>query len=166
MKPDAGKGTFANNLRELRKYKNMSQAALAEALGISRNKIASYESRNIEPKLQLIVQIARFFEIGIDDLLKKELHKSNIESYKKHKKQARNSRVELKLKEVPNPKLVQILKDFKLEHDKARKIYEGLKAFYSLDKSEETKAELESEQMFELIEYMLEQNQKIIDDMV
>ena len=49
-----------NKLKEVRKEKNMSQSALAELVGVSRNTISSLESGQYEPsaKLALVLSIA------------------------------------------------------------------------------------------------------------
>lgn len=49
-----------NNLKEIRKEKNMSQSALAELVGVSRNTISSLETGQYEPsaKLALVLSIA------------------------------------------------------------------------------------------------------------
>ena len=49
-----------NNLKEIRKEKNMSQSALAELVGVSRNTISSLETGQYEPtaKLALVLSIS------------------------------------------------------------------------------------------------------------
>ena len=49
-----------NNLKEIRKEKNLSQQELAELVGVSRNTISSLETGQYEPtaKLALILSIA------------------------------------------------------------------------------------------------------------
>lgn len=49
-----------NKLKEVRKEKNMSQSALAELVGVSRNTISSLETGQYEPsaKLALVLSIA------------------------------------------------------------------------------------------------------------
>jgi len=69
------KSVFAQNLKFLRLHFGLSQAALASELSISRNKIASYESRNIE----LICEMARYFNISVDDLLRVRIDMHNIQ---------------------------------------------------------------------------------------
>ena len=49
-----------NKLKEVRKEKNMSQSALAELVGVSRNTISSLETGQYEPsaKLALVLSIS------------------------------------------------------------------------------------------------------------
>lgn len=60
---------FGANLKLLRKSKLLSQEKLSQELGISRSKIASYESQNIEPNLTLLNSFAKYFDISIDALI-------------------------------------------------------------------------------------------------
>lgn len=74
---------FSSNLRVLRLSEGLSQTELAERLMINRNKLASYESRNIEPKLSVLIRFSRYFEILIEDLLKQAITTENITSFKR-----------------------------------------------------------------------------------
>ena len=66
--------SFRNRIREARAEKNLSQAALAEMVGVSRNTISSIETGQFNPtaRLALILCIALdkkfedlfYFEIG------------------------------------------------------------------------------------------------------
>lgn len=55
----------------------MSQPQLAEALGCSRDNIASYE-RGTEPKLAMLRMIVNYFHVSIDDIISKDLSKSEF----------------------------------------------------------------------------------------
>jgi putative transcriptional regulator len=50
-----------NDVRELRTQKDLSQAELGEALGVSRQTINSIETGRYTPSLPLAFAIARFF---------------------------------------------------------------------------------------------------------
>lgn len=64
---------LSKNIRTLRKNKQLSQQKLAESLEISRSKIASYESGSIEPKIEYLLNLSRFFEVDLTDLICKDL---------------------------------------------------------------------------------------------
>jgi putative transcriptional regulator len=55
-----------NRVRELRSDRGLSQAALAEALGVSRQTVISIENGRYSPSLPLAFQIARFFDSTVD----------------------------------------------------------------------------------------------------
>ena len=60
------------NIKFLRKQKGLTQETLANALGISRSKLAGYEL-NINPPLETILEIADYFGVSVDILLRKDL---------------------------------------------------------------------------------------------
>lgn len=60
------------NIKFLRKQKGLTQETLANALGISRSKLAGYEL-NINPPLETILEMADYFGISVDILLRKDL---------------------------------------------------------------------------------------------
>jgi putative transcriptional regulator len=57
-----------NFLREQRTHRSVSQAALAEALGVSRQTINSIENGKYLPSLPLAFALAAYFDTTIHDL--------------------------------------------------------------------------------------------------
>ncbi len=57
-----------NAIRTLRAQKGWSQAELAERVGVSRNSINSIENGRFDPSLTLAFDIARVFELAIEDV--------------------------------------------------------------------------------------------------
>lgn len=64
---------FATNLKILRTAKGLSQQQLADTIGVTRSSIGSYEEGRAEPKLDCLKEIAQFFGIPVDDLLKENV---------------------------------------------------------------------------------------------
>ncbi len=62
------------NLKILRKQKGITQAAIAEAVGVSRSQWAGYEL-NINPPLEVLVRISDFLTVSIDTLVRIDLSK-------------------------------------------------------------------------------------------
>ena len=60
---------FSKRLLELRRVNNVSQRELAEAVGITGRTISKYEKYNYEPSQDILVKIAKFFEVTTDYLL-------------------------------------------------------------------------------------------------
>ena len=60
---------FSEELKKLRKGKNLTQQKLADALGISKSTISMYENGNREPDFETSEAIADFFNVRLDDLL-------------------------------------------------------------------------------------------------
>lgn len=63
---------FAERLLELRKEKNVSQAALAKSLGVSFAVVCYWETDRSEPTAPNIVKLADYFNVSTDYLLGKE----------------------------------------------------------------------------------------------
>lgn len=64
---------LARNLKFLRESKGWTQREIANALDISAATIANYEIEAREPGLEMLVKLARFFSVTIDDLLLKKM---------------------------------------------------------------------------------------------
>ena len=57
-----------NNLKDLRKLKNVSQNDLADALSVSRQTINSIENGKFDPSLTLAMKLIRYFEVSLEDI--------------------------------------------------------------------------------------------------
>lgn len=60
---------FQEKLSRMRKEKNLSQEALAEKLGMSRQAISKWESGNSYPDMATIIKVAKVLDCKIDDLI-------------------------------------------------------------------------------------------------
>lgn len=63
---------FSQNLLELRKERGLKQQELADALGISLRAYRYYESGEREPQVSLLVRMADFFDLSLDELVGRE----------------------------------------------------------------------------------------------
>ena len=59
---------MTNRIAELRKTRRMSQAELADAVGVTRQTIISLESWRYNASLLLAHRIAQYFELTIEDI--------------------------------------------------------------------------------------------------
>lgn len=57
-----------NHLEEIRKKRGIKQEELAAILEVSRQTIGSLENGRYNPSIILAFKIARFFEMGIEDI--------------------------------------------------------------------------------------------------
>ena len=57
-----------NNLKDLRKLKNVSQNDLADALSVSRQTINSIENGKFDPSLTLAMKLTRYFEVSLEEI--------------------------------------------------------------------------------------------------
>lgn len=73
---------IGNNIRAIRKTKNLSQTQVANNLGVSYQQLQKYETGKNSLSSFRIYQIAQFFDIGLDDIFsgvpKNENNKPNI----------------------------------------------------------------------------------------
>nr|WP_262910388.1 LexA family transcriptional regulator [Pontibacter silvestris] len=80
-----------SNIRYLRKKIGFTQAQLAEKLDIKRSLIGAYEEGRAEPKLSTLVNIARLFDISLDDLITLDLSEEKYAGSKGMKPSRGNS---------------------------------------------------------------------------
>ena len=64
--------SFAERLKELRTEKNLSQASLAKAIGVSQKAIDYWERGINEPKATYIIGLAKYFGVSCDYILGQE----------------------------------------------------------------------------------------------
>lgn len=60
---------FGENLKELRRNKNLTQEKLADFLGVSFQTISKWERGDTYPDITMLPEIASFFKVSVDDLL-------------------------------------------------------------------------------------------------
>ncbi|WP_437919136.1 helix-turn-helix domain-containing protein [Sphingobacterium sp. LRF_L2] len=75
---------IGNNIKKLRNVKGLSQQAFADLFGLTRGNISSYEERRAEPKIEIMLQIAKYFSIPIAELLEKQLTVNEILNFEDH----------------------------------------------------------------------------------
>jgi putative transcriptional regulator len=61
-----------NDVRSLRAARELSQAALAQAMGVSRQTINAIETGRYMPSLPLAIGLARYFGTTVEDLFHPE----------------------------------------------------------------------------------------------
>ncbi len=60
---------FANNLKKLRKQKNLTQEQLAEKCGVARQTISKWEGAYCEPRISMILVLCKIFSLSANELL-------------------------------------------------------------------------------------------------
>ena len=58
-----------NDVRKRRLARELSQAELAKAMGVSRQTINSIETEKYTPSLPLALALARFFDVSVEEML-------------------------------------------------------------------------------------------------
>ncbi len=57
-------------LKKLRKQNRITQRDLAESLHISQTSVSKYERGESEPDLEMVIKMADFFEVSIDEFIR------------------------------------------------------------------------------------------------
>lgn len=60
---------LANQIRALRKSKEIDQKTLARKLGVTKQTVSNWENDNIMPSIEKLIQLADYFEVSTDYLL-------------------------------------------------------------------------------------------------
>lgn len=63
---------LSENIQTLRKMNKMSQEQVAEAIGVSRQAVAKYESGEAQPELSKCAALAKLFDVTLDELVNYE----------------------------------------------------------------------------------------------
>ena len=56
-------------IKKLRISYNMNQVDLAKRLGVSKQCVSNWENDNVQPSVEMLVKIAKFFNVSADYLL-------------------------------------------------------------------------------------------------
>lgn len=81
---------FHKNLSVLRQFRGKSQQAVSEALGIKRSTYAGYERGEVEPRLAMLIQMADYFQVSLDFLLREDLEVQPKEAFQNQDASIRN----------------------------------------------------------------------------
>ena len=100
---------LAENIRLLRKERSLTQEQLAEVLGVTTGAVYKWESKLSVPELDLIVQMADFFDTSVDVLLGYEMKDNHLEAtvkrlqeYRRKKDMTGIAEAEKALKKYPH----------------------------------------------------------------
>ena len=64
-----------DRIKELRLSNGMTQVELARGLSVSKQCVSNWENNNIQPSVDMLVKIARYFSVSTDYLLCLDNHK-------------------------------------------------------------------------------------------
>ena len=100
---------LAENIRALRKERSLTQEQLAEALGVTAGAVYKWEAKLSIPELELIVEMANFFDTSVDTLLGYEMKDNRLDvtvkrlqEYRRQKDLAGLAEAEKALKKYPH----------------------------------------------------------------
>ena len=100
---------LAENIRAFRKQKQLTQEQLAEVLGVTVGAVHKWEAKLSVPELNLIMEMADFFDTSVDVLLGYEMKDNRlaatvqrIKEYRHNKDRSGLIEAEKALKKYPN----------------------------------------------------------------
>jgi transcriptional regulator with XRE-family HTH domain len=64
---------ISKNIKKIRSFKGISQQAFAELFDLTRASVSAYEDGRAKPKMEILIQIAKKFNIPLEVFLKEEL---------------------------------------------------------------------------------------------
>lgn len=64
---------FADNLKKIRKRKNISQEELADLVGVSRQSVSKWETSEAYPEMNNILELCKIFKCNINDLVNDQM---------------------------------------------------------------------------------------------
>jgi transcriptional regulator with XRE-family HTH domain len=152
---------LADNLKFLRKLNGLSQQKLAEAVGLNRNHIATYERGIAQPNASNLVRLAAYFGVSAAQFVTTDLERNPttyIEPLKAIETTEGTIQIELET-------LIQTTNEF-------QKIFEGFKAYYDwlgrtqpLDPHHQ-KMLTDIQNILDILEQLLKTNWKLIEKLV
>ena len=100
---------LAENVRRFRKERSLTQEQLSEVLGVTAGAVYKWEAGLSVPELELIVEMADFFDVSVDVLLGYEVKDNSLDAtvkrmqeYRRAKDRAGLQEAEKALKRYPN----------------------------------------------------------------
>jgi Fic family protein len=150
---------LGEKIKAYRESKNITQAEIAELLGVKSATISKYESGSLEPNIESLKKIAELFEISIDELLKEDdfdVSKINVLEVLREQKN-----MKLKGNLYHNTQIIfsyntNHIEGSKLTEDQTRYIYETNTLLGEKDSIIDLDDILETVNHFKLVDYMLE----------
>ena len=83
---------LAENIRAFRKERSLTQEQLSEALGVTAGAVYKWEAKLSIPELELIIQMADFFDTSVDVLLGYEVKDNRLEATAKRLQEYRRNK--------------------------------------------------------------------------
>ena len=100
---------LAENIRAFRKARGLTQEQLAEVMGVTVGAVYKWEAKLSQPELQMIVELADFFDTSVDVLLGYEMKDNRLQAtverlkrYRKEKNREGLAEAEKALKKYPH----------------------------------------------------------------
>ena len=109
---------FHSNLKRLRNEYELKQHELANIIDVDRSTVAGYENSRRQPDYDKLIAISNFFQISVDDLLKKDLNAPKNFDYEVSSKEKDLKYFELCYDDLSRNSIREIFEYIKYVHTK------------------------------------------------
>ncbi len=164
---------LSNNLRILRRRANKSQAALANTLELTRNKVASYEYDQARPSLEVLRRYSEHFQVSIDDMINRNLADER-ELLAVKSRSAENpiasSDSDMSLDKQVYGLNSHVLKEFVQRNQQIEKMVQGFKAFRQIRGNDDRHPQgkdgtVGEDNLVYLLEHLIKTNRDLINSL-
>ncbi|MCI4651286.1 helix-turn-helix transcriptional regulator [Phaeodactylibacter sp.] len=158
---------LSRNIRFLRKSRHWSQEELANQLQIKRSNIAAYESKNVEPRLSLILRMAKLFDVNMAELIHTDIALNGGVRQAFQQPEPDNT-PPLFSAALSGQISAEALDSFVEQSLSVRKMLEGFKIFYEYKKEasaadQSSGSAVDIDNFLDLIGHMINLNESLID---
>ena len=150
---------LGERIKKYREEKKMTQAEVAEVLGVKPATISKYEAETLEPNIESLKKLAELFEVSVDELLKEDefdVAKINVLEVLREQKE-----MKLKGNLYYNTQIIfayntNHIEGSKLTEDQTRYIYETNTLLTEKETITNLDDIIETVNHFKLVDYMLD----------
>ena len=150
---------LGERIKKYREEKKMTQAEVAEVLGVKPATISKYEAETLEPNIESLKKLAEIFEVSVDELLKEDefdVAKINVLEVLREQKE-----MKLKGNLYHNTQIIfayntNHIEGSKLTEDQTRYIYETNTLLTEKETITNLDDIIETVNHFKLVDYMLD----------
>lgn len=163
---------LGEKLKTYRENKKMTQAEVAEALGIKSATVSKYESGILEPNIDALKKLSELFEVTIDELLNDEQDRFDISKINVLNILREQKEMKLKGNLYHNTQIIfayntNHIEGSKLTEDQTRYIFETNTILFEGETIASVDDILEMANHFKLVDYMLDKaEENLTEDMI
>jgi len=161
---------LGEKIKKYRENQRMTQAEVAEALGIKSATVSKYESGTLEPNIESLKRLAELFEVSIDELLKEDKFDVSQINILEVLREQKNMKLKGNLyhnTQITFAYNTNHIEGSKLTEDQTRYIYETNTLLAEKDSITDLDDVLETANHFKLVDYMLDiADKKLTEEMI
>lgn len=161
---------LGEKIKKYRENQRMTQAEVAEALGIKSATVSKYESGTLEPNIESLKRLAELFEVSIDELLKEDKFDVSQINILEVLREQKNMKLKGNLyhnTQITFAYNTNHIEGSKLTEDQTRYIYETNILLAEKDSITDLDDVLETANHFKLVDYMLDiADKKLTEEMI